>query len=515
MGCRTCRARHVKCDETPGACKNCASAGWNCSGYEMTRLSHPSQGRRMTDRSVSLLPRMGVSLPGGSSDERRGFAFFLSQTIPNLTGFFDSSLWSGLVLPMSHAERAVNHAVVAISALHEDMETRGAPLAREDLMNRRQRFALEQYGRSLAVLNQRRHSQDPKLREVILTCCLLFVAFDLMRGHYDPAILHLKQGLAIITEVSHSTGDSKAPGGVDAIAKSLSAAMARLDVQSIFFQGGPILEPAPGDYVASVNITSGFGTLHEARVALDETLCHVIHFLKAVYVVPTEDRLACYQPQLEERRRRILSHFTDYLSQLKSSSDSLLYPADAKEQRGIDLIYLHWITYFILIDTSLAGEEEAVFKVLFPRFKRMLFLSKKVADSFLEDGKPGFRPTMLLDMGIIAPLFLVCWRCHDVETRARALEMLEAWPHREAMWDSRFLVLFAKQLLATELALEFESAQSASQDSLETPKAPARVQDIGMQLSDDQTHVTFYYRRKEPGQAALKQQKVVPLDEND
>lgn len=58
---------------------------------------------------------------------------------------------------MSHQEPAVSHALVAVSVLHEDIEARGEPLVREDLACRRHRFALEQYGRSLAILNERRH----------------------------------------------------------------------------------------------------------------------------------------------------------------------------------------------------------------------------------------------------------------------------------------------------------------------------------------------------------------------
>ena len=192
-GCRTCRfvrinwdrvssivlltlhrTRRIKCDETPGACKNCLQSGWKCEGYDEARLL----GRRDEKATSLTLQRIATTFPGKTAEERRRFAFFQQFTVPGLGGFFDSRLWTDLVLPMSHSEQAVNHAIVALGALHEDLEVRGAPLSRENLKNRYHRFALEQNGRSLVILNQRRHSQDPKLRDVILTCCLLFVAFD-------------------------------------------------------------------------------------------------------------------------------------------------------------------------------------------------------------------------------------------------------------------------------------------------------------------------------------------------
>lgn len=139
--------------------------------------------------------------PGDTIEERRQFTFFQRLTVPGVAGFFNSRLWTALVLPMCNSEQAVVHNVVVLSTLHEDLEARMAPLSREDLSNRHHRFALCQYGRSLALLNERRHSQDPKLRGVILTYCLLFVAFDLLRGQRSPVWRHSLSSLGSL----HST----------------------------------------------------------------------------------------------------------------------------------------------------------------------------------------------------------------------------------------------------------------------------------------------------------------------
>ncbi|KAB8245363.1 hypothetical protein BDV35DRAFT_260018 [Aspergillus flavus] len=97
-GCRTCRARRVNCDEAPGACKRCINAGWKCEGYDFARLSNLGRDDRGIISSLTLY-RVSQGLPGVSPEEKRGFAFFQHLTIPNLTGFFNTSLWSDVVFP--------------------------------------------------------------------------------------------------------------------------------------------------------------------------------------------------------------------------------------------------------------------------------------------------------------------------------------------------------------------------------------------------------------------------------
>lgn len=497
----SCRTRRVKCDETPGACKTCTSSGWKCEGYDVALLARASKKAHKTDFSLTL-QHVTSNFPGDTAEERRQFAFFQRLTVPGLTGFFNSRLWTDLVLPMCHSERAVIHGVVALSALHEDLEVRGAPLSRENLTNRHHRFALCQYGRSLATLNERRHSQDPRLRDVILTCCLLFVAFDLLRGQYDPALFHLKQGLAIIHEEYR---DSEELPGVSntmrCIEESLLRMMTRLETQSVFFGLTPLATLAPG-VIAEEN--SPFTSLAEAQVALDQILARAIRFLATTYNCPLEERLPERHPELAQMQDKIRLELESYTSRLALSTVFLLSLQDKKGQRGLNLIYLHHITFTILVENALTGEYQDTYNYYLDHFKRVLALSRWISDSF-QEGTSGSRPTLLLDMGIIPSLFFVCWKCHEPSLRQQALDLLEEWPHREGLWDSRLLVIFAKQLIQ----LELESLASSS-----SPKAPMRILDSSLEVSDDQTRATIRYKTRQSGQEVLEQSRIVLFDEN-
>jgi hypothetical protein len=445
-----------------------------------------------------------------------------------MTSFFDTRLWNHIVLPMSHAERAVTHAVVALSALHEDVEVRGAPLSREDLANHRHRFALEQYTRALSSLNMRRHSQDPKLREVLLTCCLLFVVFELLLGQYDAAFAHLRQGLSIIQD-SRAKEKSPSPSSsvsnsMDDVQTSLAETMARLDVQSVFF-GVKVphlgLSPTDGTDSENEHCLNEFQTLSEARRYLDFLFDRVSRFLEVVNILPVEERLSSSRRLgLGEKQSELRIGLSEYLERLKRSETRLLRSGGKKEQRGFDLIRLHHRTFSVVLETYLAERGDMVWDAYLDGFKEMVALSERISHSFWEESDPDkrSRPTLLLDMGIIPSLLYVCTKCPDSGVRQQALGILEAWPHREGPWDSNLVTILARQVISIETEAEIQrlSAVSAVPSSRDWTyiSEPSRVQDVFLTVAEDQTHAVLTYKTKEPGQAASSKEKLIVLDRN-
>lgn len=76
--------------------------------------------------------------------ERRSFDFFCKQIVVVLSGIFDPSFWTRLVLQAAHHEPAIRHAVVALGALHESSEVRSRV---EPSI-----FAMQQYGKAIGCL---------------------------------------------------------------------------------------------------------------------------------------------------------------------------------------------------------------------------------------------------------------------------------------------------------------------------------------------------------------------------
>lgn len=422
-----------------------------------------------------------------------------------MTGFFDSCLWKDLILPMSHSERAVIHAVVALATLHEDSQLRGAPLSRENLANRRQKFAIGQYGRSLAALNERRYSQDPKLRDIILTCCLLFVATDVLRGQYDSALLHLKNGLAIVEEGRqhfHEESDVVRT----AAEQTLLAIITRLETQSVFFGPPPGTDFAlsfPNDRLGGTY----FRTIHEVQVVLDSLLASSVRFFAAVSRFPVIDRVARLHPRLSDAQSKLIAQYCGFRQQLDMSMAHCLHPASLKEQRGLDLIILHHISFSMLVETLLCGDDQSIYNDYLSSFQQMLALSIKISQSFKEESNSSTRPTLLLDMGIIPSLFFICWKCRDFDLRHQALNVLEEWPHREGIWDSRLFSIFAWQVIQLE-----KEAMAASSNPGSSSSIP---QDHSLEVSKDQSHMILRYQTHESGKGVLKQERIIPLGEDE
>ncbi|EED13611.1 conserved hypothetical protein [Talaromyces stipitatus ATCC 10500] len=521
-GCRTCRLRHIKCDETPIACKNCVSDGWKCDGYDEIRLSHPGRGKRSsnsnnvnksaiatirTEPSLSIR-RIETALPGTNSEERRGFAYFQCWTVPKMSGFFDTQLWHSLVLPMSYSERAVTHAVVALSALHEDIEARGVPLSRAELTNRQQRFALEQYTRALSALNARRHSNDPKLQEVILTCCLLFVVFELLRGQYNDAFVHLHQGLSLVKEYIESC---------------LSETMLRLHLQSAFF-GVDVSDPyqlTKSEY----DDNQDFDNIMDARQHLDRLFQQICCYIAAVEQLPSEgggESSSMTRLEVKKMQQSLRIELTSYLHRLNKFESRARGLSDTRCQRAIDLVRLHHRTFSLMLETYI-DSEDIIYDLHVNEFGEAVLLAEGIANSFWEENIPSnySRPTLLLDMGILPPLIYICLKCPSVVIRRQALQIIREWPHREGPWDSNLIAIMANLVLQLEIEMEFQrlcgntATTISSASDITYISSLSRIMNVNISLDADQRSAILKYRTKECGPNEPPFERHILLDEFD
>lgn len=347
----------------------------------------------------------------------------------------------------------MSHALVAVSALHEDIEIRGAPLSRENLAIQRHRFSLSQYGRSMAILNERRYSQDPKLCEIILVCCLLFIICDLMRGQYDQALLHIKQGIAIIEEHTstedHASVTTKSPVMVR---RCLATVLMRFKNQCYHYG----LDPTPFTFnIEGSDVEYGFPTLYEARNALESAISRLIVLLAMEKKLVTEGLRNDKITMLIQMQKDIRHQFEQFNKRLAYSESHTLSLQTDKDQRGLKVIHVHYTVYVIVLETALCQDDRNAFSSYMNEFHEIVELCAQISGSF--KGNDDSRPTLVLDMGVNASLFYVTWKCTDSKLRLQALKLLELWPHREGLWDSRLLVHFANHML--KLEREFENSQ--------------------------------------------------------
>ncbi|GKZ18177.1 hypothetical protein AbraIFM66951_000350 [Aspergillus brasiliensis] len=443
---RARRSRHIKCDETPNACRNCTSTGRKCDGYNHYRL--PS---RKTPPLSKPTKSLILSLPGLESDERRCLQFFEHNTIPMLVGYADSEVWQRLVLQMCHREPAVCHAVVALSAFHEDYERSSMNLkSKSKPDHRHHHFALEQYNRSMAMLRRRIQSNDPQVRGITLMCCIVFVILELLEGDYTNAFAHLHQGLNILN--THQPIHHQHALATERI---LARAFLHLKTPKAYWNGPDVVvtgHPPKGSVTEVAYENIPIDSIAEAKERLRLLMNNIFHFQSLCNLFfrgETDDPILT----LSAKQRTLQHNLTDFTLDLKtfiSANKPNTSLWTLRETRSMDVILVHVATLTSMLgcclDTTELGYDDFL-----PEFTRINDLCERIIASFVtEYGSYENLPSMITDVGVLPSLFWTGVRCRDAEIREKSLQLLKVWPHREGFYDSYLIWNICRGLIAIE-----------------------------------------------------------------
>ncbi|KAE8386321.1 hypothetical protein BDV23DRAFT_175573 [Aspergillus alliaceus] len=438
-GCRTCRARHVKCDEAPGACKNCTSTGRSCEGYDMHRLPDTKPFKYLPDVASHMHRAM-------NADERRCFSYFRYHTISDFVAFFDWQLWQRLVLQMVHAEPAVYHAVNMLAAIHEDSVDNDMRLTGLSLGRPRHRFALEQSARSLALLNKRHCSHDPELQQVTLMCCLLFTLSEFLLGQYSRAFLHLQSGIRILNETHGQRSVVCSSRNRDLI-----EAFRRLDIMGSHYGIGPLM--TSNKELAGQELWQGdlpmFNNLEEALQVLRRLMAIEVPWVTKCWAL-TDAEIEARSDQLDQKQQEILSRFAEFALNLETFCQYSYDTLSFKEQRGADLLRLQHLSQSLTVKICLT--HGPVPDALTPEFESLLAAHEAFITKLPE------RPTIFLDIGIISGLYCVSNRCPDYRVRFRAIKALQSWPHFQGMMNSNLVSAIAIVRMQSDLHTNSQNA---------------------------------------------------------
>ncbi|OGM51369.1 hypothetical protein ABOM_000103 [Aspergillus bombycis] len=325
-----------------------------------------------------------------------------------------------------------------LGAVQEDSEENGMRLAGVILHRPRHRFALEQSVRSFALLNKRHASHDPQFKEVTLVCCLLFTLSDLLLGQYNTALRHLRSGLQILNEADTYTHC------LPAIDQSLVEAFVRLDTQSSHFAtDGPLLhlkrdgkEWSPSDTIPLPR------NVQEARRQLNHVLCKGIPFLSECWVLSSTEIKLNYT-SLRRTQQSLLASLSQHKQRLELFCKQSYAKLSAKEQRGVEIIRLHYLDQILSIKTCFFNG--SIPGYLTPEYVALLSAHESLMAKFPE------RSTITLDNGIIPGLYIVASKCPDYRVRLRAIRALQSWPHCEGLINSNIIASLAFESLKREL----------------------------------------------------------------
>lgn len=195
-GCVSCKKRHVKCDEAKPVCNRCKTGNRSCLYQSQQRLV-PEDACLQIQLRYSRAQSPPTKRHFSSEAERCGFDKFrhtIGAVLGDAIGWHD---WGDIVLQNSENDPALRHAVIALSAMHEEAlrTVDEAPSTKDPQLLS---LAYKQYHEAIKHLQSQLQHQPTRSVEANMLACMLLVVFDFMQGDYRAAAVHLSGGVAML-----------------------------------------------------------------------------------------------------------------------------------------------------------------------------------------------------------------------------------------------------------------------------------------------------------------------------
>ncbi|KAM0446169.1 hypothetical protein ACHAQK_001085 [Fusarium lateritium] len=451
-GCITCKIRKVKCDEAKPYCLRCIKTGRQCDGYRPSPNSSPEP--------MSLSPVPGFESP----HEARAFDHYRLRTAKVLSGAIDSSFWGGVVLKMSTTEPAVRHAMLAISSLHEAVESRYRSVHEIDT-----RFAFREYSNAITSLRNWGERNEPSV--VPLLVCVLFICIEFLIDRDMAAQMHICQGRHILSTL----GDGRSPA-MEMIKHSLVPIYTRLSLSSFLFGSRPA--PIPTHLRGWVEVPVVFTTIEDARYALYLVLDEALQFsanARAVIFNPNADPQGIRN--LQNEQQRLLSQLSRWyaaftvLTSMSAQSSSL--------ENLLNVLRIYHQSTFIWVSASL-DTYETMFDHYTANFANIISLASSVIGSVPANAK--LEP-FSFETEIIPPVYWTAVKCRHPLLRRAALKLLtrdQMRNRRENLWHARETAVIAARSIEIEeadldvpLDLDFDMSPVAASSPSTSSEASA------------------------------------------
>ncbi|KAI9744272.1 MAG: hypothetical protein M1818_002424 [Claussenomyces sp. TS43310] len=444
--------------------------------------------------------------------EQRSLQFYRLRTALVLSGSFDSDFWNDLLPQVGRSEPTIQHAMMAVASVHEQVEAQGASFSqsyqRDYMRGRDSRFALQQYNKAIRHLN-RRVSQDAQSEEIVLSCCLLFICLEFLRGDIERGITHLRNGLHILVNWRDRVGKSSAdkaspfPSSSDNISDVLTQILSRQTLQyflcgrSTCYQHPDISESGqPGPLPAT------FLTLLEARSSMDHIIKVSLRFLK----VAIQSK---YEPENEAKinLKKTRQEFAEQLDKWSDAFASLLANKSLvrrQDQRASWTLQILYTVSKIWLGNCLESDEMA-YDAHTDGFRTILALVSSLKNDALSENderssiwesSSAAKQThgFTFEMGVITPLYLTVSKSRNPIIRRAAISLLATTiPRREGLWDANLLGAVGQRIMEIEEG-SLEVGESR-------PPEQKRIHDFVINSYDDNREsqcITFMLRPDGP-----------------
>ncbi|KAM3506241.1 hypothetical protein MY11210_007637 [Beauveria gryllotalpidicola] len=490
LGCKTCKVRKIRCDETSPVCNNCTKSGRRCDG-----VAEPAnKDGGLTFTAPLTLTHFRPTQTGWlTPQEIAHLDLFRHELVYSIVGHVGTPSWKRLILQAVHEEVALCHAVVAFTALstsgvHGDAGSSDAGGAGgqgtasmaqsppSSGASRENEFALRHYGKALEAMRHVFRHDDKRSINTALLCTLLCICFE----------LRIKDPATALTHLEH-------------VDEAITTAFARLDLQAAIFLGvrPPALDPSR---LAS-RIFVFDSVYQEADHALAGLISRAWTFIRTVaddyryqqVVGPVPDAVAA---QAQSIKRSLEAFRKQYLAQ-NSKLEKML-----PEQ--ISLLRIKYLASVVIMSGCLS-HDETMYDAHASDFVHMVDLAadirarqQRLIPNYSGSGGGG-GGGFQLDMAVIHPLYLTATKCRCPVTRRRAIQALYTGPDFEGAWEGAVSARIGERVMQIEedgIALHLDRLRDG--ELVAIPER-ARIHSVDICTEPAQGRATVYFGRRPNG----------------
>jgi len=440
------------------------------------------------------------TLPFSDDREYRYFCIFRDRTAFELSGGFDPTLWSRLVV-QSCENISIRELTTAVAGLSIAGNQRNESQALQPFVdptlthniNSHLQYALMQYGKALKRIQEMVSTGQDSIRVALIAALLIFV-IESLHGDTGRAITPIQSAQELILKrlsnmpriYRNSRTCLNRSHGPPPIDEDLLAAYMRLDgpTMAIMRKIGK-QPPYPAHRIFKLCyltdefiIPKGFATISEARTYLEDIKWRIPPISKDKFPIPDQrppryqspDYAELFSPVDDQSQGPLTSDFSIILRALR-----IWYSTHKVFSAELKLQFSQWHSAFApLLEYSMTPEGAATFipaatlyvqalnhDLLLHGFEPTrsasddveLIGSSQMMISFCRRlaEHPQFSKGFVFDTCVLESLVFVMILCPDRDLKWAARDVVEAMvPRREEVWDSRTILETADRTFAQE-----------------------------------------------------------------
>jgi hypothetical protein len=472
---RIFRARRVKCDEAKPSCLQCQRTKRECHGYQ--QISIPCSQTCQTPAALPLsllLPKTNVAgqlsyapstFPFNNDQEAFCFKNFCKSMASNLSGPFDSALWSRLIPQACQTHPSIRHVVYAVSALsfmfesNQSLSTSSEQKAAVERTEKYHHFALQHYSQALHQMRSAASENNENLR-IILMACILVVCFETLYGKHESALAQVQTGLGLLNKcfdtdsrpVAKTTNTSSPFPCV--IEEELVQAFARLDIHVLtYMKSRPTNShiTMTGIVLATLGpMPKYFSSVNEARIYLEASQQQLLHpsISKSTQDFQQRQVLTDISKEIVAQafteKGRLLAELVRWHIAFNPIFQRVRASKSEKDFLGAMTLQLHYLTTYFTVSSAPVTTPGPSHDFM-PLFEEMISLSQSILEH-----PDGGNTSYTFEGQVIKPLWTVARKCPHRALRRQAISLLLSSSRREGFWDNKLCGTLALWLTGIE-----------------------------------------------------------------